>query len=51
MMARNSAFVSNSYCMPTTAAGTSMRLCVNLDTAILAVSIIICLLSLHVLKV
>lgn len=52
MMKKSSAMsASYSYCMPNAAAGTSARVCVNLDTASLAVSIIICLISLLVLKV
>lgn len=52
MMARNCAMSNScSYCMSNTAAGTSVHISVNLDTVCLAVSIIICLISLLVLKV
>lgn len=39
------------YCMPNAAAGTSVRLCGILDTVVLAVSIIVSLLGLLVIKV
>ena len=48
---QTSAFCPMSYCMSNTAAGTSARICVNLDTASLVVSIIVVLISILVLKV
>ena len=48
---QTSAFCPYGYCMSNTAAGTSAPVCVNLDTALLAVSIIVALLGILVLKV
>lgn len=42
---------SDSYCVSSAAAGTSARLCVNLDTALLAVSILVSLIGILARKV